>query len=319
MSTVHAEAGLAVPVAPVRRAGGPVPAARQWAHAGLAELGRTGVLGLAVPQTHGGQGGSLLDLFHHTATLAQAAPVAAMAFAAQRQFIEVLLSARNAALREVRLGALLAGDIGAACGATWRPGAAAPPLAARDTGRGWRVAGHVGPVPNLGEDWFLVGAALRFAEDQPPALVLLSSEQDGVVRHAEELEGCEGLARARLTLAGVHFREDEILDDDLAALSRAVAPVTVTLHGALATGLARAALAGMGDRAVRDRGAGALQAAVRACEQWGAAGREATAHGGVPTWLVDLWRQARRAARPRLGGDAGQRRRWLQARALARV
>jgi len=292
---------------------------RREAGLSLVAQARSGALGLAVPREHGGQGGRLADLFHHVADLARLSLPDAAAFAAQRQFIEVLLAARNAALREYRLPALLEASISGACGASWGAWAQAVPLVGRDTGRGWRLEGEVRATPNVGRDWFLLGAPLRFGAGGPAALVLLSSEQDGVGRHAEELPGFEGLQRARVPVSGVHFREDEILDDDGPALARAVAGVTSVLRGALAAGLARAAIGRIADTPLRLQQAEALRATIRQLEGLLDTRLPLTTapedeRAGV---LEHLGAAAQNAVRLQGGGDEEFRRRALQAQGLS--
>jgi hypothetical protein len=284
----------------------------------LAAQARSGALGLAVPREQGGQGGRLVDLFHHVADLARLSLPDAAAFAVQRQFIEVLRAARNAALREYRLPALLEASIRGACGATWGAWAEAVPLAGGDTGRGWRLEGEVRATPNVGSDWFLLGAPLRLGAEGPVALVLLSSEQDGVGRRPEDLPGFEGLQRARVPVSGVHFREDEILDDDGAALARAVAGVTALLRGALAAGLARAAIARLGDTSLRLQQAEALRATVRRLEGLVDARLPPTTANDVEraALLERLAAAARHAVRLQDGEDGEARRRALQAQGL---
>lgn len=92
------------------------------------------------------------------------------------------------------------------------------------------------PIPNVGTDWFLISVPLRLGQDAPIAAVLLSSEQDGVSAYVEELPGFEGARRAGVKVLNAHFREDEIIDDDAASLSRSMMSVTLALRCALAAG-----------------------------------------------------------------------------------
>jgi hypothetical protein len=193
------------------------------------------------------------------------------------------------------------------------------PLAARDTGRGWRLEGEVRATPNVGRDWFLLGAPLRLGTAGPVALVLLSSEQDGVGRQDEEMPGFEGLRRARVPVRSVHFREDEILDDDGPALARAVTGVTALLRGALAAGLARAAIARIGATPLRLQQAESLRATVRKLE--GLVDTRLPLTGADEderaTLLERLVGAARHAVRLQDGEDEEARRRALQAQGLS--
>lgn len=199
--------------------------------------------GLGVPRAFGGQGEDFSELFRFVSDLAGKSISIATTYSVQRHLIEVLLSGRNAAIREYRLPQLLEGDINGACAATWRPWSKAdPPLVGRDSGRGWRLAGHVPPIPNLGIDWFLVSVPLQLGPDRPIAVALLSSEQDGVNSYEAELPGFQGTKRAGVNVRNVHFREDEIIDDEGATLFRTVAGITVALRCGLAAGVARSVI-----------------------------------------------------------------------------
>lgn len=242
--------------------------ARREAQLALTAHGKDGSLGIAVPRAHGGVGGRLTDLFGYVTELAQRSPSAAVVYAVQRQFIEVLLSARNAALCECRIPGVLDGSLSGACGTTWHPwdAVSVAPLMGRDAGRRWRLNGEIGVLPNVVADGFLISAPVQFEAEKPLAAVLLSSEEDGIERCAEELEGYEDANRASVSVSDVIVREDEIIDGDGCALSRAVRGVSMVLRCALAAGVAKLAMASMEERALRDEQARTLGAAVRDLE-----------------------------------------------------
>ena len=148
--------------------------------------------------------------------------------------------------------------------------------------------------------------------------MLLSSDQDGIGRQAEDLPGFEGLQRARVPVTGVHFREDEILDDDGPALARAVAGVTAVLRGALAAGLARAAIARIADTPLRLQQAEALRATIRPLEGLLDMRLPLTpaAEDERAGLLARLVAAARHAVRLQGGDEEGSRRRALQAQGL---
>lgn len=115
----------------------------------LRELAREGALLVGVPTQHGGKGGTLLDATELVASVAAANAPKALVLASQRLLIEAVLQARNIAIRDHHLPALMAGDIGGCCAASWPQQASVPPLVARDTGRGWRMSGRLANMPNL--------------------------------------------------------------------------------------------------------------------------------------------------------------------------
>lgn len=234
----------------------------------LTDHGKDGSLGIAVPRAYGGVGGRLTDLFCYVAELAQRSPSAAVAYAVQRQFIEVLLSARNAALCEYRIPGLIDGSVSGACGATWHSWdtVSLAPVVGRDVRPGLRLNGEICAIPNVVPHCFLISAAVRFQPEKPLAAVLLSSEDDGIERCARDLEGYERANRARVSLSDVIIREEEILDDDGHALSRAVRGVTMVLRCALAAGVAKLTIGSMEERALRDEQTETLGAAVRDLE-----------------------------------------------------
>lgn len=234
----------------------------------LAAQGDVGNLGIAVPKAFGGEGGKFTELFRFVCDLAQRSIFEATTYAVQRHFIEVLLSASNAALCEYRLPRVIEGRVSGACSATWRPWRkAGPPVTVRSTGRSWKIEGHVPAIPNIDNDWFLVGVPLQRSPGESIAVALLSSEQEGITRFPKELAGFEGSCRAGVVVSNFHLAESEIIDEDGELLSQAMGGVTMALRCALAAGLARSAISCISDLSLRNDKNDQLGAAINRLDE----------------------------------------------------
>lgn len=196
----------------------------------LLELAREGALRAGVPLDHGGAGGNLADAMDAVAATARHDVFKGLVLASQRLLMEAVLQARNVALREHHLPALLAGDIGGSCAASWPLDADVMPLAAIDTGRGWRVSGRLPVMPNLDADWFLMSVPVSFDDRRSYSLVMLRSDEDGLRVGASGLEGAE------LELRNVFLREDEILSTDGPSAIARLALVSGALQAAVWSG-----------------------------------------------------------------------------------
>jgi len=200
----------------------------------LARLSGAGLTGIGVSCALGGAGGTLRDAADAVLALARSSERAAVVLACQRQFIEVLLRGRNVAARAHRLPYAIEGQVPAACAVTWPAGAMTAPLRARNTGRGWRLAGHLPPLPNLGGDWFMAAVPVDFGAGAY-AMVSLSSDEDGIMVERPSSEPA-GIACGQATLRDVFFREDEILEADGPGLAAAVEPFALALRAAIVAG-----------------------------------------------------------------------------------
>lgn len=104
------------------------------------------------------------------------------------------------------------------------------PLAAVDTGRGWRMSGRLPAVPNLDADWFLMSVPVSFDDGRSYSLVMLRSDEDGLRVGAAGEEGAE------LELTDVFLREDEILSTDGPSAVALLAVVSGALQAAVWAG-----------------------------------------------------------------------------------
>lgn len=196
-----------------------------------------GRLGISIPTTQGGSGGSLRDLFEAVSKTGTTSAAAARIYAVQRHFAEVLLSCENVAMAEYWMPYILGGEIPGACTVTWPEGALASPahLVGRPVGSGSVLQGRLHPAHNIGEDWYVVTALLRPAPGAPPSLVLLTSEQDGLHRMPVG-ENDYGDDLAVVSANNVFFRGDEIIQDDVSAKSGYLTRFGAFLRCAIAAG-----------------------------------------------------------------------------------
>jgi alkylation response protein AidB-like acyl-CoA dehydrogenase len=239
-------------------------ACRAWSVSTRRRLGRNDLFRIGVPSHLGGVGGNLHDLVYAVAATAAECSASGLMLAGQRLLIEVLLQAENIGLSEYQLPDLLDGHVSGNCAATWPGSTKVQPVTARDTGRGWRMSGRLCALPNIDRNWFLVSVPVAFGSDRPYSLVLLKSEEDGIIRHggASTTDACnEGIA---LELREVFLREDEILFSDAAPAVDRLAVLTEGLKAALAAGALRRAMAEGASKALRATVEGQLADAAAA-------------------------------------------------------
>lgn len=109
----------------------------------------------------------------------------------------------------------------------------------------WRVSGALHAVPNVGEGWYLVTALLQPKAARAPYLVLLNSEQDGLVRESANLGGVDADDFAALSARDVFFRADEILHEDNTQIRGELMRFAAYLRCAIDAGRARSAVESM--------------------------------------------------------------------------
>jgi alkylation response protein AidB-like acyl-CoA dehydrogenase len=204
------------------------------AEAGLQTLRRivaSGLLRCGLPKHAGGDGGSIDDLCQAAQDMAANEPAAALVLWAQRLAIEALAQSSNVGLREYVLPDLLSGD--RAGGLPAALGGA--PISGHFSGRGWRLNGRIGWVPNLQWVNCVVITPLQL-DDQDSGWVLLRGEEDGL--KLDRLSDHEAPASSRsadVTACNVFFREDEWLGSAdffarVAPVARALAPAIARLQ-----------------------------------------------------------------------------------------
>lgn len=205
-------------------------------------LGKEGLFKLGVPRALGGLGGTSHDVIRAVAAVAKRCGESGLLLASQRLLIEVLLRAENVGLMEYQLPDLLEGHIGGNCAATWLNETTVPAAEAKDSGRGWRMSGRFPALPNLDRNWFLVSVPVMFGPGTPYSLVLLKSEEDGIVQRDEATAGRSGHTGIALELRNVFLREDEILFSNAEKPVERLAVLSESMKAALVAGALRRAL-----------------------------------------------------------------------------
>ena len=203
------------------------------------QLGKEGLFRLGVPRSLGGHGGTKEDVVRAVAVVAKRHPKSGVLLASQRLLIEVLLQAENIGVMEYQLPDLLDGHIGGNCASSWPNDPAVSLADARDTGRGWRMSGRFPALPNLDRNWFVVAVPVAFGTGKPYSMVLLKSEEDGIVQRDEASHGCSGIA---LELRNVFLREDEILFSDGKSAAERLTVLSESMKAALVAGALRRAV-----------------------------------------------------------------------------
>lgn len=203
------------------------------------QLGKEGLFRLGVPRSLGGHGGTKEDVIRAVAAVAKRHPKSGVLLASQRLLIEVLLQAENIGVMEYQLPDLLDGHIGGNCAASWPDTPNVHLADARDTGRGWRMSGRFPALPNLDRDWFLVAVPVAFGTGTPYSMVLLKSEEDGIVQRDEASQECSGIT---LELRNVFLREDEILFSDGKSAVERLKVLSESMKAALVAGALRRAV-----------------------------------------------------------------------------
>ncbi|SCK13588.1 hypothetical protein VAR608DRAFT_0805 [Variovorax sp. HW608] len=183
----------------------------------------SGLLRCAVPESLGGDGGSLGVLSQGATELAERSKAAAWILWAQRTTIEALVHSPNIGLREYLLPQLLEGERAGTLPLTLGERA----ILAEEAGNAYRLYGHLEHVPNLQWLGFTLLAPIQ-RPDRSIAWVALRSEEDGLragIDHAGDFWW--GSRTAPVTLEGAFFRMDEWVNE--AELIDAIDPVLKAL------------------------------------------------------------------------------------------
>lgn len=218
------------------------------ADAAIPVLGAAGFFRIGVPEAVGGSGGTAVDAIEAIARVAERSLTAAFVFWGQRTFIEYLLQSPNAALRERRLPALLAGELAGATGLSnamkFLSGIESLSIAATPAGEGWRLDGHLPWVTNLRRPGFGVAAAVQPTDGQPPAIVAFFHDTPGITRSDDlELLALRGSNTAAIDIRGVESGLEQLIHADARSFIPTVRPSFLGLQCGMAIGLARASVA----------------------------------------------------------------------------
>ena len=241
----------------------------------LPRLAGEGLFGVGVPESEGGQGGTLGDALEAIAGVAGHSLTAAFVFWAQRAFIEYLLQSPNAALRQRWMPALLQGRQAGATGLSnaMKYLGGIESLQVRATaagGDGLRLNGRVPWATNLVPGGFLVAVAVARTEGGAPFVAALPSGAAGITRSADlDLIALRGSYTAALEIDGLEIGPADLIHSDANHFLPRVRPAFLCLQLGMCIGLARTALAAANERAGagRDVLAGPLQQQRQALEQ----------------------------------------------------
>lgn len=220
---------------------------------GMAELRRSGLMGLLIPQQHGGLGGDLADLVEIAQLLADGCTSTAMIWAMHCQQVDALVHFAVPALRDRLLPRIARGELYLAS-ITTGPGTGghllsnASPLSG--TAQGLRVAREA-PIVTGGAhaDGFLI--TMRSSPDVPESEVSLvyadRGQLDVVERQDWDTLGMRGTHSLGLKLIGVVPRSQVVGEDGgfRTVALESMAPVGHLAWTACWLGAARSALSGL--------------------------------------------------------------------------
>lgn len=213
----------------------------------LTRLGEAGLFRTGVPSEHGGLGGRIQDAIDAIAAVAEQSLTAAFVFWGQRTYIEYLLHTSNTGLRDRELPPLLTGQLAGATGLSnamkYLSGIENLQLTATPTADGWVVNGRLPWVTNLQPAAFRVAAVVAHAGEQPPSILVLSSDDPGLVRSPDlDLVALRGSQTAAITVSDVRISKDRLIHADALHFCPAIRPSFLGLQLGLSLGLARASL-----------------------------------------------------------------------------
>ena len=221
----------------------------QHADALLGQLGRAGLLPIAVPQALGGDGQAPHHAVQALAEVAEHSLTAAFVMWAQRAFIDYLCVSDNAAARERWLPALLQGQMAGATGLSnaMKFLSQLEPLqvqAHSDAQGALQVSGRLPWVTNLHRAGFVVAAAVQpMQAGAQPLVVALEGTSSGLTRCADlDLLGLRGSNTAAIALADVAVPAHSVLAVQGLAFLKLARPMFLSLQCGMSVGLIRAAL-----------------------------------------------------------------------------
>lgn len=234
----------------------------------LTRLGAANLFLIGVATEQGGLGGRIQDAIDAIAAVAEQSLTAAFVFWGHRTYIEYLLYSPNTGLRDRELPQLLTGQLAGATGLSnamkYLSGIENLQLTATPTAEGWVVNGRLPWVTNLQPTAFRVAAVVAHAGDQPPAILVLSSDDPGLVRSPDlDLVALRGSQTAAIEVNNVRISADRLIHADALTFCPAIRPSFLGLQLGLSLGLARASL----QQATRQAGHGRSPALLAQIQQ----------------------------------------------------
>jgi alkylation response protein AidB-like acyl-CoA dehydrogenase len=211
-------------------------------------LASQGLLGIGVPRSLGGEGGSTREALSAIADVAERSLTSGYLLWSQRASIELLVSTGNPWLQANLLPRLLAGETSGATDLLLRRVAPHDKLGVRATrtGDGLVLDGFVPWASNLRPEGFVLATAVHAGPGRT-AIVAVPSSADGIVRSADHpLLGLRASWTASVRLDGVALSDAWVVSDRADAFLTRVQPNLILLQSALAVGVTRRAVAELG-------------------------------------------------------------------------
>jgi alkylation response protein AidB-like acyl-CoA dehydrogenase len=213
----------------------------------LPQLVRGRAVGVGVPQSLGGTGGTIADAVDTVADVAQRSLTAAFVLWGHRTFIEYVLQSDNEALRASTLPRLLEGEIAGATGLSnamkYLSNIEALQMHATRRADGFSLSGGLPWITNLRREGFIAAAAFDHDDGSPPSIFAIPHDAPGVERSEDlDLIGLRASNTAALTVDGAVLDERHRITADARNWLVRVRPAFLGLQCGMSVGLARRAL-----------------------------------------------------------------------------
>jgi len=286
----------------------------EFPEAELRELGRLGLLGIAVPDELGGADAGPIAYSLAMQELARGDASVAVAVSVTNMVAELIANNGSPALAQAWVPRLVSGELVCGAFALSEPEAGSDPAAMRTTAErtkgGWRLSGTKQWITNGDR----AGAMVVWAVTEPGAghkgitAFVVDGKAPGIsVSRLEEKLGLHGSSTAQLVLDGVEVGEDAVL----AAPGRGFALAMMALDGgrigiaSQAIGIAR----------------GALEAAIRYAGERQTFGQPIIKHQAIGAMLADAatWLDAATLMTLRAAHEKEARRPFSQQAAMAKL
>lgn len=208
-----------------------------------------GIFKVGVPVEFGGVGGTAQQAVEITQKLANYSLVAGFISWGHRTVISNLLKSDNARPRERWLADLLNGKLSGGSGLSnavkFLSGIEELQVKIIEQHGKFYLQGRLPWVSNLSANGFITVFVAEYADKhQPPVIIALPSEAEGVVRSAElELVGVQGSNTVAVELNNVELDPSWILSNNAQAYIAQIRPLFLAQQCAMAFGLAERALA----------------------------------------------------------------------------
>lgn len=212
----------------------------------LSQLAQAGYLGLGVPESYGGAGGSLLDVVETIATVSEQCLTSGFIFWCQRAFIEYLVASDNRWLQTEILPQVVTADLSGATGLSnaikHLAGIEHLRLQARWDREAVMLNGFLPWVSNLRPKQFAVAVAAQI--DSGQSLVVAVPAGISGVQRGEDLQlfGLQASWTSTLQLDHVQLPRHWIISDNAAVFLSKIRPAFLLMQCGLALGLARRSL-----------------------------------------------------------------------------